>query len=76
MKTAAYHYGEFSGIEDISKRLFKDMEELSEQALLGFYTRKQDEGKTFYANPDYVDEGADGIAVKWAYAIEPEEANR
>ena len=73
MKTAAYHYGEFSGIEDINKKDFKEMEELSEQALLGFYTRKEDEGKTFYANSDYVDEGADGIAVKWAYAVKKQQ---
>lgn len=69
MKAAVYHYGEFKEVETISKKDFENMEELEAQALLGFDLRKEDRGKKFYADPDYIDAGADGISVKYAYAI-------
>ena len=37
--------------------------------LLGFSIRKKDRGKLFMADPDYIDRGADGVSVKYAYAI-------
>jgi hypothetical protein len=45
------------------------MTKLSALALLGFDFHKEDENKDYYADPDYIDKGADGIAVKYAYAI-------
>jgi hypothetical protein len=48
------------------------MEILDPQDLLGFSIRKEDEGKVFIADPDYIDRGADGTSVKYAYAIKME----
>jgi hypothetical protein len=64
-----YSWGEFREEEEINREDLKDMDELEEHMLLGFDIRKEDKGKTFYADPDYIDEGADGTAVKYAYAI-------
>jgi hypothetical protein len=67
IKTASYNWGEFHGQEKIELADIKNMVELSDE-LLGFTIRKEDEGKAFYADPDYIDKGEDGISVKWAYA--------
>jgi hypothetical protein len=69
MKAAAYSWGEFKAVETISKQNFKQMRRLTEQEMLGFLIRKEDKNKIFYGPEEYIDSGADGIAVKFAYAI-------
>lgn len=69
MKAAIYHYGEFRGVENVSREALAELSELEDKAIMGFNLRKQDREKAFFAAPSYVDEGADGIAVKYAYAI-------
>ena len=71
-KAALYTWGEFKGIEDFSNEDFNGMEELDCNDLLGFAIRYEDEGKVFIAHPDYIDRGADGTSVKYAYAIKAE----
>ena len=71
IKTASYNWGGYHGQEKIELADIKNMVELSDE-LLGFTIRKEDEGKAFYADPDYIDRGADGTSVKWAYAIKAE----
>jgi hypothetical protein len=46
------------------------MRKLTKQELLSFVYRKEDKNKIFYASEDYIDSGADGIAVKFAYAVD------
>lgn len=69
MKTEVYNYGEHKGTEEITKGDLKTMEELGSNDLLGFSIRKKDRGKLFMADSDYIDRGADGVSVKYAYAI-------
>lgn len=69
MKAAYYHWGEFEKEETISKQYLKGMRKLKEDEMLAFYFRKEDKGKTFYAPEEYIESDADGIAVKFAYAI-------
>lgn len=69
MKAALYTWGEFKSMDAISAKELKIMRRLTEQELLGFAIREEDKMKIFYAEEDYIDSGADGIAVKFAYAI-------
>jgi len=69
IKASIYSWGEFRKTEEISREDLKNMDELEEHMILGFTVRKEDRGKTFYADPDYIDEGADGTAVKISYAV-------
>jgi hypothetical protein len=70
MKTALYTWGEFEKIDDVDAIDFKEMRKLTTEELAGFIFRKEDKNKTFYASEDYIDSGDDGIAVKFAYAVE------
>jgi hypothetical protein len=69
IKASVYSWGEFRKTEEISREDLKNMDELEEHMILGFTVRKEDKGKTFYADPDYIDEGTDGTAVKISYAV-------
>ena len=60
MNAALYTWGEFEKMEDIMANDLKEMRKLT----------KQDKNKTFYASEDYIDSGSDGIAVKFAYAVD------
>lgn len=68
MKAAFYSWGEYEKMEEISQSEFKTMRALTKQEILGFQIRKEDKGKKFYGYEEYIDAGADGIAVKFAYA--------
>ncbi len=67
---AYYHFGEFSGEETMPN--MDELQQLDEEALRGFSIRPEDRGKIFYADPEYIDDDEDGIAVKHAYAIAPQ----
>ena len=73
-KAAAYTWGEFKGVETFSgnEDVLSGMEMLDPDDLLGFTIRKEDEEKVFMADPDYIDRGADGTSIKYAYAIKME----
>ena len=71
-KAALYSWGEFKQVEDSKDADFNGMEELYGNDLLGFSIRKEDKGKVFIAHPDYIDRGADGTSIKYAYAIKAE----
>jgi hypothetical protein len=70
MNAVLYTWGEFEKTEDIMANDLKGMRKLTKQELLSFVYRKEDKNKTFYASEDYIDSGADGIAVKFAYAVD------
>ena len=70
MKTALYTWGEFEKIETISQEKLNEMRPLVKDEMLAFEIREEDKKKVFYASEDYIDAGVDGIAVKYAYAIE------
>ncbi len=70
MKVARYTWGEFNNVEELSKQYLKGMRKLTKTELLGFSFRKQDVGKDFYAEEEYIDSGADGTTVKFSYALE------
>jgi hypothetical protein len=71
MKTAVYTWGEFEKMDDMDQIDFKKMRKLVKEELSSFVFRKEDKNKIFYASEDYIDSGADGIAVKFSYAIDP-----
>jgi hypothetical protein len=69
MKSAEYTWGEYNKEEQITKTDLKQMRRLSRQELMGFAIRKEDKDKAFYASEEYIDSGADGISVKFSYAL-------
>jgi hypothetical protein len=69
MKAAEYTWGEFKKEDNITKQDLKQMRKLTKQEMLGFAIREEDKTKVFYASDDHIDSGADGIAVKFAYAV-------
>jgi len=71
-KAAFYTWGEFKNLEDCTNADFNGMEELYGNDLLSFSIRKEDKRKVFIAHPDYIDRGADGTSIKYAYAIKAE----
>lgn len=66
---AVYHWGQFSATDMITPGDLKFMTKLGGDALLGFEIRKKDEGKVFVADESDIDEGPDGISVKYALAV-------
>jgi len=62
-----YRFGEYE--EDIPHGELDKQEELSDEDLVGFNIRPEDKEKVFYAYPEDIDRGADGVSVKNAYAV-------
>ncbi|MFA5217021.1 DUF2958 domain-containing protein [Sulfuricurvum sp.] len=68
-RAAYYRWGEFSNYEDFDMKELDSMEVLDENQMLSMNVKDDHEGWTFYAYESDIDENADGVSVKNAYAF-------